>query len=50
MSWMLSLLMIILFVVVVGIILSMPAVYQNPVLYVLPIVIFVAFLASLGIK
>ena len=47
---MISLFLLVIFVLVVSVILTLPAAYQNPVLYVLPLVVFVAFLASINIK
>jgi hypothetical protein len=50
MSWFMSLLMLVLFVASVGVLVSLPAVYQTPILYVIPAVIFIGFLVTLEIE
>jgi len=49
MRWLVSLFFMILFVASVGVIVSLPAVYQSPLLFVIPFVVFIVFLYALGI-
>jgi hypothetical protein len=49
MSWFYSLIMLVLFVGMVGVIVSLPTVYQNPLFYILPAILFIAFLVTLKV-
>jgi hypothetical protein len=48
MSWISSLVMMVIFVGLLGVILSLPPIYQSPVLYILPLIAFLGFLYTLG--
>jgi hypothetical protein len=50
MSWVASLVILVLFVLSVGVIVVLPTVYHNPVIYIIPAILFVAFLYTLEIR
>jgi hypothetical protein len=49
-EWFYSAVMLVLLVASIGVIVSLPQSYQNPVLYIIPFLFFIALFVTLGIK